>query len=374
MSISHKYNFTLGIYGDGQLARLLALSALSENISVLIYTLDASHSPCKDLAPLQQGTSWTDKKSFFDFCDQCETVVLENEFVPAALLLEAEENGTRIFPNAKSFDQVSNKLKQVELSERLGIKVPSYQVITSPAQLDSLKLPVMLKSLTGGYDGYGNFAFTASHQLTHAKTFIEKVGSALAQEFLNFEMEVAVIVVGNGQDYFTFPVVETIQEKSICHFVVTPPRFTENLQNKIKAQAIQLIQAIQGVGVFGVEFFIMGEEIIFNEIAPRTHNSGHYSIEACDYSQFDALIKLILNRPITPPQLKVPAAAMLNLLGTQNGKAKFQGDEAFQQGFLHLYGKEDSRIGRKMGHFTLLGQNQDELLKQLTILKSRYQL
>jgi 5-(carboxyamino)imidazole ribonucleotide synthase len=377
MNMSHKKNFTLGIYGDGQLARLLALSALKQNISVLIYTLDAQSSPCKDLAPLQQGKSWTDKKSFADFCGLCETVVLENEFVPAELLLEAEANGTKIFPNAGSFSQISNKLKQVELSKRLGIKIPSYQVIAKPSDLEDLTLPVMLKCLSGGYDGYGNFTFKDQSQMAAARVFIEKVGPSLAQEFLEFEKELAVIVVGNGTDYFTFPVVETIQEKSICHFVLTPPRFSEELQNQIKDQAKQLIKAIGGVGVFGVEFFQMGEVIIFNEIAPRTHNSGHYSIEACDYSQFDALIKLILNRPLTPPVLKTPAAGMLNLLGTQNGKANFQGDEAFHHnpnGFLHLYGKEDSRIGRKMGHFTLLGTNQEQLLKELSQLKSRYQL
>ena len=180
MNMSHKKKFTLGIYGDGQLARLLALSALSQNLSVLIYTLDAQHSPCKDLAPLQQGPSWTDKKSFFDFCEQCETVVLENEFVPAELLLQAENHGTKIFPDAKSFSQVSNKLKQVELAQNLGLKVPSYQVIDDASQLTTLSLPVMLKSLSGGYDGYGNFTFTRPEQIEAAKAFIHKGGKALA--------------------------------------------------------------------------------------------------------------------------------------------------------------------------------------------------
>jgi 5-(carboxyamino)imidazole ribonucleotide synthase len=377
MTMSHKREFTLGIYGDGQLAGLIASSALESNISVIIYSLDKEISPCKNIAPLKLGKSWHDEKSFFEFCDLCETVVLENEFVPFELVLLAEKNGTRFFPNAESYAKVSHKLKQVELSEHLGIKIPDYKVISKASDLENISLPVMLKSLTGGYDGYGNFAFTDLLQMDEAKFFIDKVGTALAQEFLHFEKEVAVIVVSDGKSFFTFPVVETIQDKSICHFVLTPPRFSNELQEKIKNQAIQLIKAISGIGVFGVEFFKMGEEIIFNEIAPRTHNSGHYTIEACDYSQFDGLIKLILNQPLTPPQLKTEAAGMLNLLGTQNGKANFQGNMAFHnnpQGFLHLYGKEDSRIGRKMGHFTLLGHNQDELFKELSILKSQYQL
>ena len=375
MHMSHEHRFTLGIYGDGQLARLLALSAQEHHISVLIFSLNKNESPCRDLAPLYEGKSWTDKKSFTEFSKQCETVVLENEFVPAEFLLEAEENGLRIFPNAKSFAQVSNKLKQVELAESLGIKVPPYQLISHAQELDQLKLPVMLKSLSGGYDGYGNFTFKSSEQLAEAKAFIEKKGPALAQEFLFFEKEVAVIIASDGADFYSFPVVETIQEKNICHFVLSPPRFSQEIQNQIKDQAARLIRAIGGKGVFGVEFFITGDEVVFNEIAPRTHNSGHYSIEACNYSQFDALVKLILGQKLAPLYLTVPAVGMLNLLGTQNGKARFEGDERFKhnpKGFLHLYGKEDSRIGRKMGHFTLLGEAQDSILNELTDLKNRY--
>jgi 5-(carboxyamino)imidazole ribonucleotide synthase len=377
MHMSHKTQFTLGIYGDGQLARLLATSALKQNISTLIYTLNEKDSPCRGVAPLMQGLAWNDLISFKKFSEQCGTIVLENEFVPASFLLEAEKLQHHILPNAKSFEQVSDKLKQVKLADSLGIKTPAYSVISEVDQLRSLQLPVMLKSLSGGYDGYGNYTFMSLNQLNEAQSFITKQGPALAQEFIHFDQEVAVLIVGDGKDYFSFPVVETVQEKNICHFVLIPPRFSESIQNRIKHQALRLIKKIGGVGVFGVEFFIEGEEIIFNEIAPRTHNSGHYSIEACNYSQFDALIKLLLHEPLDAPELKTPAAAMLNLLGTQNGKANFQGDEEFHnnpQGFLHLYGKEDSRIGRKMGHFTLLGNDQETLLKNLTHLKTRYQI
>lgn len=377
MHMSHKKKFTLGVYGDGQLARLLALSALPQQISLLIYTLKASDSPCRDLCALYEGKSWTDQKSFSEFADQCETIVLENEFAPAEYLLKAEKDGQRIFPAAESFEKVSNKLKQVQLAQSLGMNIPKFSVIEHSSQLDQLQLPVMLKSLSGGYDGYGNFTFKTQDQFHKAKEFISTRGPALAQEFLNFDQEVAVIIAGDGENYFSFPVVETIQEKNICHFVLTPPRLSESVQYKIKEQASKLIKAIGGVGVYGVEFFITGEEVVFNEIAPRTHNSGHYSIEACDYSQFDALIKLILGQKLTAPQMTSPAVGMLNLLGTQNGKAHFEGDPEFTnnpQGFLHLYGKEDSRIGRKMGHYTLLGDNQEMILNKLEYLKNRYSL
>lgn len=377
MHHSRKRNFSLGIYGDGQLARLLAQSALKHNLSTLIYSLNPKTSPCKDLAQLHPAKSWDDLDSFVSFSERCETIVLENEFVPAQFLLEAQQKGLRILPNAESFDRVSNKLKQVQLAESLGIQIPAYTLVSTPSDLDTAKIPAVLKSLSGGYDGHGNFTFCDSSQKTTAANFIEIKGAALAQEFIQFDKEVAVMVIRDENGCFSFPVVETVQEDHICHFVLTPPRLTENIQQMIKNAAMKLIEAINGIGLFGVEFFIRGEEVIFNEIAPRPHNSAHYSIEASSYSQFDALVKIIQGEKLTSPQLKTPAAGMLNLLGTQNGKARFIGHERFSQdpkGALHLYGKEDSRIGRKMGHFTLLGDNQETLLEELRILKNQYEL
>lgn len=377
MNFTLDQKFTLGIYGDGQLARLLALAAQAKSIPTLIYTLNENESPCQGLGPLAQGLSWSDRPSFETFCERCEWVVLENEFVPAEFLLEAQKKGTKFLPDADSYSKVSNKLKQVELASSLNIPIPRFEVVKTKTDLDRLKLPCMLKSLNGGYDGYGNFTFKESSQMADARQFVSKRGPALAQEFLEFDCEVAVVIASDGEQAFTFPVVETIQEKNICHFVLTPPRFSQKLQLAVQTAAAQLIKAIKGKGVFGVEFFIIGDQLIFNEIAPRPHNSGHYSLEACTYSQFDAIIKLIQAEALTSPELLTPAAGMLNLLGTQNGKARFEGDASFHrhpQGFLHLYGKEDSRIGRKMGHFTLLGNDQNELLKELTILKGRYSL
>lgn len=377
MHHSRERKFTLGIYGDGQLARLLALSAIRNNLSVLIYTLNAASSPCKDLTPLHPGKSWDDRESFFEFCQRCETIALENEFVPAPFLLEAQSMGLRVLPNAESFERIDNKLKQVHLAQSLGIQIPPYKLVSTPADLEGVKLPCVLKSLSGGYDGYGNFSYTDSSQKEKTSAFIANRGPALAQDFIKFDKEVALMVTRDQYGSFTFPVVETIQEDHICHFVLTPPRLSDDIQARIKAAAIKLIEAIDGIGLFGIEFFIRGEEVIFNEIAPRPHNSAHYSIEAMSYSQFDALIKIIQGEKLTTPKPKTAAAAMLNLLGTQNGKARFVGPDHFHlnpQGTLHLYGKEDSRIGRKMGHYTLLGDNQESLLKELRTLKDQYEL
>jgi 5-(carboxyamino)imidazole ribonucleotide synthase len=376
MKLSHKDKFTLGVYGDGQLARLTAIKALEKNLSVVFYSLNKKLSPCKDLGPIIEGKSWDDKESFERFCQSCSVIVLENEFVPESFLLSLPDE-IPVIPNAESYSALSDKLKQVRLAESLTVPVPRYSVIEKVSDLGALKLPVMLKSLRGGYDGYGNFLFGQEEKRKEAEAFIEDRGISLAQEFIRFDSEVAILVARDGKNTVTFPVVETIQENNICHFVISPPRFSVAVQEKVAHYAKALIEKIDGRGLFGLEFFVKGDEVIFNEIAPRPHNSGHYSIDACNLSQYEAIVNIALGEPLHTPVLKTRAVGMLNLLGTQNGKAHFKGDERFQhqpQGYLHLYGKEESRKGRKMGHYTLMGDETETILEELKDLKTRYEI
>lgn len=375
MHTTQKTDFTLGIYGDGQLSKLLASKAHELNHITLIYTLDIKNSPCRGHFPLWDGKAWDDEGSFKRFAHMCDVIVLENEFVPPHFLTWAEENGKRTIPNAEAYSAVSDKWKQVSLAQSLGIKVPNSKLVGSEDDVKNLHPPLMLKCLRGGYDGGGNFLYQNLSMMEKAQEFISAKGTSLAQEVIQFDTEVAVIIARDHENTFSFPVVETIQENNICHLALTPARLPEKLQLKIQTQAKQLIEAIGGVGVFGVEFFIRGEEIIFNEIAPRPHNSGHYSIEACEYSQFEALLHLADEHKLKPVILKTPTVGMLNILGNRNSKASFEGDERFfnhPNGTLHLYGKEESRIGRKMGHFTLMGQSSEKVLSELTELKQRY--
>ncbi|HXH75118.1 MAG TPA: ATP-grasp domain-containing protein [Bacteriovoracaceae bacterium] len=378
MSFALNNNFVLGIYGDGQLARLLALEARKSGIKIVIYSLDVTNSPCQDVADsFIQAKGWNDYEAFQKFTESIDVLALENEFVPASFLFEAEETGIPCYPNAKSYDSIDDKLKQVTLAEKLGVQIPKSISLPIADSLTQAQTPVMLKALRGGYDGYGNFLFDNLEKSKAAFNFLEKAGPCLAQELIHFDKEVAVMVVrAPGQAAQAFPVVETIQENNICHCTLTPARLTEELLLKVQKNACHLIEGIDGIGIFGVEFFIRGNEVIFNEIAPRPHNSGHQSMEACNISQFEALVLLAAKRPVPNPSLKIPSAGMLNLLGTHSGPAHFngQGFRSAPDGFLHLYGKKESRPGRKMGHYTLLGNNPDAILKELNELKTRYQI
>ena len=373
MHMSHKKELTLGFLGDGQLARLCLLAVGDRYQKTVIYSLDAKNSPCLGLGEMIEARSWHDPEALSIFKDKVDVIILENEFVSAEFLHSAEASGCKVIPNASAYEAVSDKLKQVKLAESLDIPVPYSEFIQNPSDLSRVKFPSMLKSLRGGYDGYGNLLLKSAADLPKAETFIRERGAALAQEFIPFEHETAVLVIRDKKNCYSYPVVETVQEENICHYVITPPRLSSEIQNKIASYAQKLITAIHGVGLFGVEFFVKGNEVIFNEIAPRPHNSGHYSIEACNVSQFTSILNIIDGEALAPT-LKSPCG-MLNLLGTQNGKAEFTGDEAFTKvGHLHLYGKTQSRIGRKMGHFTLMGNNSEEILKSLSVLKTRYSL
>lgn len=371
----HKHSFVLGIYGDGQLARLLAQKAQDDQVRTVVFTLNAKDSPCEGLADeLIEASSWSDEAAFERFRSSVTAIVLENEFVPPAFLCKAEGTGVPCYPSAKSYEAVSDKLKQVTLAQKLGVSVPTSTLIERPEQLSEVSAPVMLKAIRGGYDGYGNFLFKDPSQLSAAKEFITKAGPSLAQEVIHFQKEVAVMVVRSpGAKAQAFPVVETIQEDSICHYTLTPARIPDSLTARVQAEARKLIDGLDGVGLFGIEFFLRGDDVIFNEIAPRPHNSAHLTIEACNISQFEALLRLARKEAVPMPTLTIPSAGMLNLLGTRNGPAQFEG-EGFGEGQLHLYGKKNSRIGRKMGHFTITGPEASGLLSRMKELKTRYKI
>jgi phosphoribosylaminoimidazole carboxylase PurK protein len=165
-----------------------------------------------------------------------------------------------------------------------------------------------------------------------------------------------------------YPCVETIQENHICRYVLAPARVSEQVAQKAKDIALQCVEAIHGIGIFGIElFFINDEEILVNEIAPRPHNSGHYTIEACYTSQFENCIRAVLNLPLGSPELKVPAAVMVNMLGTKSGPGIPDSPVdtlKFPQTTVHLYGKKECRKGRKMGHLTTIADTLDLAAEQ----------
>lgn len=375
-------NAVLGILGSGQLARMTCIAASEFGIITSVYCSDTLESPASHVASKTFKGKIDDKESILKFCEACDIVTLENEFINQDILEAIEENfPEKLYPSAKTLKKIGDKISEKESFKNAGIKIVPYAIVNSYNDVKDFithyGLPVVLKSSKGGYDGYGNITIHSIDEIE--EKYHQLKGELLVEAFIPYEKELAIIVARNqkGEEIF-YPIAHTIQENHICHFVSVPALIPESIESKIRTEALKAMRAIDAVGIFAFEFFLTHNgDLYLNESAPRPHNSGHYTIEGCQTSQFQNHIRSIFNLPLGATQLRTPCVLMLNLLGTKDAIAELHPIDHFlriDDGHLHLYGKKNSRIGRKMGHFTLLGNDSLEMQKILKQLKMEYSL
>lgn len=374
--------FVLGVLGSGQLARMTALAAADLGIQTHVYCADSGPSPAEDVAAKTTKGSFSDLDRLLTFCRECDVITLENEFIDPAVLEAIDQYfPQKLFPSAATFKKIGDKISEKQSFEKAGLKVVPYQVVHSPEDVSRFAshhgYPVVLKSSKGGYDGYGNATIKSAADLE--SQFAKVKGEKLVEAFIPYDKELAVMVARNQKgEMVVYPVAHTIQENHICHFVSVPAEISPELHHSIQATAQKAMTAIDAVGIFAFEFFLTKEGTLYlNESAPRPHNSGHYSLEGCMTSQFHNHVRAVCQLPLGKTELRAPQVAMLNLLGTHNGEAALSNPQDFlalEDGHLHLYGKKQSRVGRKMGHFTLLGKDKHSMLECLEQLKRTYSL
>ncbi len=363
------YPVRLGIIGGGQLARMTAIAALPLGVEVIVLEKNP-HSPAARLSPDCIVGDWADRETLLRFATQCEVITLENEFVDAAALEVLEKAGHKVFPSAKCIATVQDKFTQKSALQNCGIAVPKFCAVKSPAEIDAAGYefgwPVVLKTRRNGYDGKGNFTLKSQADVAAGwQTLGGGKNELMLEAWFPFVKELAVIVT-RGQDGATavYPVVETIQRNHVCHVVKAPAQIPEDVAKRAAALAKRAVEAVGGIGSFGVEMFLSTTgELAINELAPRVHNSGHYTIEACDCSQFENHVRAVLGWPLGNPLMVAPAAVMVNLLGTEKTSGQPHGlDAALRMtgARLHLYGKLMSGPGRKMGHITVLENSVDQ--------------
>lgn len=354
----------LGIIGGGQLARMTALAALPLGCEVSILEQNPL-SPAAQLTPLTITGDWADAETLRKFAANVDVITLENEFVDAAVLRRLEEAGHQVFPTSASIALTQDKLLQKEALVRAGLPVPKFCAVASPEKLAAagteLGWPLVLKTRRNGYDGKGNFTLHSPADIPAAWTALRgDINELFVEAFWRFTKELAVIVTrGRDGTTATYPVVETVQHHHVCHSVQAPAVITPELTKRSTEIALRAVTAVGAVGSFGVELFLSAtDEIAINELAPRVHNSGHYTIEACVCSQFENHVRAVLGWPLGSTRLVAPAAVMLNLLGSQRAPGRplgLAGALAVPGAHLHFYGKAMSGAGRKMGHITALG-------------------
>lgn len=365
---------TLGILGGGQLAKMLAQSAYRMGLRVAVIEHGAN-SPAGMLTHLEFSDGWTNTEALQKFIAASDIVTLENEFIDIAIL-EAIAEKRAVFPAPATVALVQDKLTQKETFAAAGIPVTPFSALASPAEAvkfgEKHGFPFIVKTRTLGYDGYGNATVQNAEDCSKAFSRFIKGGiprKLMGEKFARFTKELAVMVARNRRgETAVYPCAETIQERHICRMVLSPAPIKAELQRRAQEIALACIEAVGGVGIFGVEMFLTEDgEILFNEIAPRPHNSGHYTIEACHCSQFENAVRAVCNLPLGSPEMTVPAAAMINLLGERRGAGTPDSVTdmlRFSKASLHLYGKSESRPGRKMGHITVAGNSLDEVRKE----------
>ncbi|EHJ53054.1 5-(carboxyamino)imidazole ribonucleotide synthase [Streptococcus macacae] len=349
---------TIGIIGGGQLGQMMAISAIYMGHKVV--TLDPAANcpasrvsdmivaPYDDVDALRQLAERCDVLTY-EFenvdADGLDTVIKENQLPQGTDLLRISQN--RIFE--KDF-----------LANKAGVTVAPYKVVTSSLDLENLDFAknYVLKTATGGYDGHGQVVIKLKEDLERANQLANSTECVL-EEFVDFDLEISVIVSGNGEDVTIFSVQENIHRNNILSKTIVPARISAELARKAQEMAVKIAVQLELSGTLCVEMFAAGDDIIVNEIAPRPHNSGHYSIEACDFSQFDTHILGVLGQPLPDIKLHAPAV-MLNVLGQHVEKAQDY-VQANPSAHLHLYGKEEAKHNRKMGHVTVFSDKPDEV-------------
>jgi 5-(carboxyamino)imidazole ribonucleotide synthase len=230
-----------------------------------------------------------------------------------------------------------------------------------------------------GYDGYGNALVNSEKEYSEAVLHLSnRHNNLMAESFVKFSMELAVMVVRTSREIKTYPVVQTIQKNHICHTVIAPAEISKAIAAKAESVAIESVQAVKGFGIFAVEMFLTEDgSIIVNEMAPRPHNSGHYTIEGCVTSQFENHIRAVMELPLGSTEMIKPHAVMINLLGKPFPQKKMETYRTALQHpnvHLHIYGKESSRNGRKMGHITIIGDNLKKILKEANEIEEQISL
>lgn len=358
-------DFTLGILGGGQLGKMLLTETRKFDITTKV--LDPSpDAPCRIACNTFVQGNLTDFNTVYNFGKDVDVLTIEIENVNVEALEKLQTEGVKVYPSPQTIKNIQNKATQKQFYATHGIPTAPFQVFQNTESLkkaineQQLTLPFVWKSARFGYDGNG---VKIVRQLTDLNLLPND--QCIAESLVPFKKELAVIVARNAKGQVcTYPVVEMEfhPEANQVEYVLCPARIEEAVAQKARTIAIQVAQAFEVVGLLAVELFqTENDEILVNEVAPRPHNSGHYSIEAAYTNQFEQHLRAILNLPLGSTESKV-AGVMVNLVGAEGyqGKVVYENIEqimAMEGVTPHIYGKKETRPFRKMGHVTIVNPN-----------------
>ena len=363
----------IGILGGGQLGRMLIQAGIDYNLSIAILDPDPD-APCRGLTNRFTTGKLTDFETVYRFGKDCDMLTIEIENVNVEALKKLQDEGKQVYPQPEIISLIQDKAAQKLFYKDHNIPTAPFEIVNNASEVRAMKswIPMVNKLAREGYDGRGVRIINTPEQLD--KAFDAK---GLIERFIEFEKEISVIVAQNKSgDIKSFPVVELVfhPEHNLVEYLFSPADIAGDIATRAKETAESVIKTLGMTGILSVEMFVTREsEVLVNEIAPRTHNSGHQTIEGNITSQFEQHWRSILDMPLGDTEIVIPTA-MVNLLGEEgyNGVARFKGINevlAIEGTHVHLYGKRVTRPFRKMGHVTITDRDIENLKAKVEFVK-----
>ncbi len=375
---------TLGILGGGQLGAMFAIAARRMGYDVMAWDPDAE-APAHRLADSSLIKPFSDTSACREFEQRVCAITYEWENVPSELC-ERLERTLPVRPSSRVLRVIQDRIEQKTFLRTHGLAVPAFHGLSDPEELGrqtAIGFPQVCKTATAGYDGKGQWVIGRSEdrarvqqELTNA---LRPRSRWILEEYLSFERELSLLVArGSDGTMQAYPVVENMHEAGILRQTTVPANVPATIAAQAAVMAQEAVRALEGVGVFCVELFLMGDgRLLINEVAPRPHNSGHYSLDACTVSQFEQQVRTLCGLPLGEVRLLSPAV-MLNLIGDEASRVKTSPGIEQVLGepgaVLHLYGKREVRPKRKMGHVTFLAPTTAEAMSKASAFRLRHAL
>ncbi|MCL2575030.1 MAG: 5-(carboxyamino)imidazole ribonucleotide synthase [Defluviitaleaceae bacterium] len=363
----------IGIIGGGQLGKMMILEA--KKMGFYINVLDPDHTcPSSSICDTLIVGGLKDRDAILKLAEISDVITYEIEHINVDALYEIEKSGKPVYPTPASLAVIQNKLSQKRTLLEKGVPCPDLMEVNSVKDLleagEKFGYPMMVKACLGGYDGKGNFLLRSADGAQEA---FDALGGSktplMVESFVDFEMEISVLACrGQNGDIAVYPVAQNDHKNEVLDLTRVPANISSEISQKAMDVARRVMEIFGGVGMFCVEMFVTKDGgISVNEIAPRPHNSGHYTIEGCSSSQFDNHIRAVAGLPLGCTKLIKPTV-MKNILGEEgeNGKAVVTGADkvlAIAGAKLHIYGKAETVPKRKMGHITVTADTLDEAVK-----------
>ncbi|MDM5319039.1 5-(carboxyamino)imidazole ribonucleotide synthase [Bacillus altitudinis] len=360
-------NATIGIIGGGQLGRYMAVSAKQMGYQAAV--LDpVAQSPCGQVADTEITAAYSDLDGIRQLAEISDVVTYEFENIDYDALNQLKEEAN-LPQGSELLLLTQNRETEKKGIVDAGCEVASYRIVHDEKELEDavtvLGLPAVLKTCRGGYDGKGQYVIKEKAQLHEASALLTH-GTCILESWVPFQMELSVIVTRSIHgEIAVFPVAENIHKHNILFQSIVPARVDKSIQEKAKVLATTLAEKLGLVGTLAVELFLTNEgELLVNELAPRPHNSGHYTLDLCETSQFEQHVRAICGLPLGGTAL-LSEGMMVNLLGDEVDIPK-EHPELLKEAKLYLYGKHEVKAGRKMGHMTFMKQLDDEWMTNIT--------